>query len=148
MPLVLQADPAGTACWGRDGLARNADGPREARHAKPIVGQEVFPEHLAGMTRPSLHYSRYRGRSCHPSPLVVVAKLDVVGITIEEPKADSPLVVDRDRMLALPVPVQRVKPIAWRHLQVSSRVARSTYSSLRAARVAKSAGNRLARPVT
>jgi hypothetical protein len=34
---------------------------------------------------------------------VIVADLNVVGVTIGQPKADAPLVVHRDRVLAMPI---------------------------------------------
>ena len=48
----------------------------------------------------------------------MVAELDVIGIAVSEPKADSPLIIDGDRVLACPVTLQRVQPITWRHLKV------------------------------
>jgi hypothetical protein len=49
----------------------------------------------------------------------MVAELDVIGITILETKADSPLIIDADRVLARPVPLQGIKTIARRNTQVT-----------------------------
>src|SRR5665811_763125 len=49
---------------------------------------------------------------------MVVTDLNVVGISVFEDKADSPLVVDRDRMLPFAVTLQAMQPIAGRLLQV------------------------------
>jgi len=49
---------------------------------------------------------------------VVVRNLDIVGITVNEPEADSPLVVDRDCVLALPVSPQPMQPVPWWDLKV------------------------------
>jgi len=49
---------------------------------------------------------------------VIVCDLDIVGITIDEPEADAPLVVDRDGVLSLPVLPKLVEPIAGRNLKV------------------------------
>jgi len=49
---------------------------------------------------------------------VVIYDLDIVGITIDEPKADTPLVIDRDGILSLPVSPKLVKPITWRNLKI------------------------------
>jgi hypothetical protein len=49
---------------------------------------------------------------------VVVHDLDVVRITFTPQKADTPLIVDADTVLAIPVTVQRFEPIARRRRQV------------------------------
>ena len=48
--------------------------------------------------------------------LVIVRDLDIVGVTINEPEADTPLIVDADRILSLAVPSDLMKPIAGRDL--------------------------------
>jgi hypothetical protein len=35
-----------------------------------------------------------------------------------EPKADTPLIVDPDRILASPISFQELQPVGWRHPQV------------------------------
>jgi hypothetical protein len=50
--------------------------------------------------------------------LVVVHDLDVVRITFTPQKADTPLIVDADTVLAIPVTVQR-QPITRRRRQVA-----------------------------
>lgn len=79
---------------------------------------------------------------------MVVAKLDVVGVTRLEPEADAPLVVDRDGELPTTVAAERVQPIAGWYPQVVHVVAASTASSFRSARRTTSGGTRRARPVT
>jgi len=54
----------------------------------------------------------------HLSLSVVIYNLDIVGITIDEPKADTPLVVDRDGILSLPLPPKLVQPITWRNPKI------------------------------
>jgi hypothetical protein len=49
---------------------------------------------------------------------VVVGDLDLVGVAVGETKADSPLVVDGNRMLPCPLSRERVKPVAWRDLEI------------------------------
>jgi len=49
---------------------------------------------------------------------VVVADLDVIGIPALEPEADPPLVIDRDRVLALTIALQPVQSVAWRNFEV------------------------------
>jgi len=49
---------------------------------------------------------------------VIVAALDVVRVPANEATTDRPLIVDRDRALALPIIPERVQPIAWRYLEV------------------------------
>lgn len=50
--------------------------------------------------------------------LVIVAELNVVGVTIGKPKADAPLVVHCDRVLTMPIGPERVKAITPWHLEV------------------------------
>ena len=52
------------------------------------------------------------------SPSVIVAEFHVIGIAVNEPKADSPLIVDRNGVLSLTVALEWVEPIARRNLQV------------------------------
>jgi hypothetical protein len=62
------------------------------------------------------------------SSLVVVADLDVVRIAVLEPKADTPLVVDRDRELAGSISPERMQPVSGRHpeeLDLLGRIDRS-----------------------
>jgi len=49
---------------------------------------------------------------------MVVRNLDVVGIPVDEPETDAPLVVDGDGMLSLPVSLKFVESVAGRDLQV------------------------------
>ncbi len=49
---------------------------------------------------------------------MVVAELDVVGVSVHELEADPPLVVDRDGVLPRPITLEGVEAIAWRHTQV------------------------------
>ena len=49
---------------------------------------------------------------------MVVRNLDVVGIPVDEPETDAPLVVDGDGMLSLPVSLKFVESVAGRNLQV------------------------------
>ena len=49
---------------------------------------------------------------------VVVADLDIVGVPVLEPKADAPLVVDRNGVLAFSVAGEGMEPVAPRHSQV------------------------------
>ncbi len=43
---------------------------------------------------------------------MVIADFDIVGLTIPEQKADPPLVVDGNRVLALAVASKRMQPVA------------------------------------
>jgi hypothetical protein len=49
---------------------------------------------------------------------VVITNFDVVGVAIDEAKADTPLVVDRYGVLALPLASKAVEPVSGRSLQV------------------------------
>ena len=49
---------------------------------------------------------------------MVVAYLDVVGISINEAEADTPLIIHRDGILPFPLILERMKPIAWRHPEI------------------------------
>jgi hypothetical protein len=49
---------------------------------------------------------------------VIICHLNVVGIAGVKPKANPPLIIDRNRILAGPVSFQFVEPIARRNLQV------------------------------
>jgi len=51
------------------------------------------------------------------SCLVVVTDLNVVRVSVLEPETDPPLVVHGDRVLARPIALQRMKPIARRNAQ-------------------------------
>ena len=50
--------------------------------------------------------------------LVIVRDLDIVGITIDEPEANAPLIIDMDRVLSLPVSPELMEPIAARNLKI------------------------------
>jgi hypothetical protein len=45
---------------------------------------------------------------------MVVTDLNVVRITILEAKTYPPLIIDRNRVLAFPITLQRVESISWR----------------------------------
>jgi hypothetical protein len=49
---------------------------------------------------------------------MVVSDLHVEGISLTPPKADSPLLVDTDAVLASPVALQCFEPIAGRNTQI------------------------------
>jgi hypothetical protein len=49
---------------------------------------------------------------------VVVNDLNVFRASLGPPEADSELIVDANAVVALPVPLERLKPITWRHSQV------------------------------
>ena len=49
---------------------------------------------------------------------MVVDKLHLVGIAVSPDKAQSPLVVDADAVLALPVAYQRLQSIAGRYPKI------------------------------
>jgi len=49
---------------------------------------------------------------------LVVRTLDVVGIPVDEPETDAPLVVDGDGMLSLPFSLKFVESVAGRDLQL------------------------------
>ena len=46
---------------------------------------------------------------------VVVGDRDVIGITIEKPEAEAPLIVDADGELTLTVAFERVQPVSGRN---------------------------------
>jgi hypothetical protein len=49
---------------------------------------------------------------------VIVADLDLVRIAVDEPKANAPLVIDGNGVLAPTVVLERVQPIARGHAQI------------------------------
>jgi len=49
---------------------------------------------------------------------VVIREFHIVGIAIDEPETNAPLIINGDGMLSLPVPLQFVKPIAGRDLKI------------------------------
>lgn len=49
---------------------------------------------------------------------MIVADLDIIRVARDEPKADTPLSIHRDRVLAMTIILERVEAIARRHLQV------------------------------
>ena len=53
----------------------------------------------------------------HPT-LVVVARLDVVCVSVHEAKADPPLIIHRDRMLPFAISGEYVKPVARRDSEI------------------------------
>jgi hypothetical protein len=70
------------------------------------------------MSWPTLHLSRVRYAQRSTSHLVIVADLDVIRVAADESKADAPLSVHRDRVLALRIILERMEAIARRDLQV------------------------------
>lgn len=50
--------------------------------------------------------------------LVIICYFYVVSVTIDEAKTNTPLVVNRNGILPLPIPLQFVKPITGRNLQI------------------------------
>ncbi len=50
--------------------------------------------------------------------LVIVAELDVIRIAVLEAKADAPLIVDTDCMLARAIAFERVQPIPRRYTEI------------------------------
>jgi hypothetical protein len=50
---------------------------------------------------------------------VVVTDIDIVGVSVNEPEADTPLVVDGYRMLSPAIVAQRVETVARGHFQIS-----------------------------
>lgn len=51
-------------------------------------------------------------------PLVIIADLNVIGITIDKAKANTPLTIDRDGVLSLPVALECVQPISRGHREI------------------------------
>lgn len=49
---------------------------------------------------------------------MVVNNFDIVRVIVLPSEADAPLIVDGDRVLAFPVGLERVQPIAWRYPEV------------------------------
>ena len=78
---------------------------------------------------------------------MVITDLHVVCVAVDKAKADSPLIVDSDRMLSLPVILECVETIPRRHLQVVQ--ARRKIDVLKLARGSPGdiRGNRLTAPV-
>jgi len=50
---------------------------------------------------------------------VIIRNFDIVGIAVDEPEADSPLVVDGNRALSLSVSPELVQSISQRNSQVT-----------------------------
>jgi len=50
---------------------------------------------------------------------MVVAYFDVEGVAVHETKADSPLFVDRNRMLAFAITSETMQPVAGGDLEVA-----------------------------
>ena len=64
-----------------------------------------------------------KGGDCSEWPwgalrLVIVAELNVVRVAVVKPKANAPLIIDRDRMLPCTIAFEGVKPAAGRNAQV------------------------------
>jgi len=49
---------------------------------------------------------------------VIIADLNIIGVTVDEPKTDAPPVVDGDRVLPLSVAFQRMEPVTGWNLQI------------------------------
>ena len=49
---------------------------------------------------------------------MVVGYFHILGLPVHPAKADAKLIVDADRVLTRTVASQRLKPVAWRRLQV------------------------------
>ena len=49
---------------------------------------------------------------------MVIDDLHTVGVTSHPAKADAPLVIDPDAVLALAITLERLKPIGWRNPQI------------------------------
>jgi hypothetical protein len=49
---------------------------------------------------------------------MIVRDLDIVGITVDEPEANTPLIVYTDRMLPFPVPYEFMKVIPGRNFEI------------------------------
>lgn len=81
------------------------------------------------------------------SSLMLVADLDVICVAVDGAEANTPLIIHGDRMRALPIATQRMKSIPGGTFRSSSDVARSTYSSVRAARRATTGGKCVAAPL-
>lgn len=52
---------------------------------------------------------------------MIVTNLDIVGVAVQEAEANSPLIVDCDRVLASAILFERVKAIARRHSEIVER---------------------------
>ena len=52
---------------------------------------------------------------------MVITDFNIVSVAVDEAKADSPLVVDGDRVLTLSIVLERVQSIAGRHLEIIKR---------------------------
>jgi hypothetical protein len=49
---------------------------------------------------------------------MVIRNFHIVGITIDEPETDAPLVIDSNRILPSSISSQLVEPISWRNPEV------------------------------
>ena len=49
---------------------------------------------------------------------MIVCDLDIVSVTIDEPEADTPLIVDADRELSFPVPSEPMEQISGRDFEI------------------------------
>jgi hypothetical protein len=93
---MLLGDLANAGCW--DAQRRGKGVGRQ-----PQGGHEFFAEDFTGM-----------GLDAHDPASMVVGDLDAVRGTITPDKAQPPLVIDADAVLALPVALQSLKAVPWR----------------------------------
>jgi len=49
---------------------------------------------------------------------MIIYNFDIESITFVEYKANSPLIIDTDRMLACPITPQRLEPVSWRYAKI------------------------------
>lgn len=99
-----------------DRLARNAQRRSQARGRQLKVRHEIITENFTRMRR------RYFSNSpifyTHLYTSMVVNDLYIVGIAIPKTEADPPLVIDRDRVPALSIPLQIMQTIARRNPEI------------------------------
>jgi hypothetical protein len=99
-------------------LARNTQSGGQTRNRKTVVWEKIFSKKLARMGGWPIEF--FVVRDTHLGPLsMVVADFDVIRVAVHELKTDSPLFVDRNRMLALAVTSQTMQPVARRDFQVA-----------------------------
>jgi len=114
----LWADTATLAQQFIERLARNTNGRGQTGYRKAIVRQEILAQHLTWVSWPAPHLNGIRDAHMLHLGLVIVTDFYVICVAIDKPKANTPLIVDRNRVLALPVPFESVKPIARWNLQI------------------------------
>ena len=61
---------------------------------------------------------------------MIVDDFHIVGFAVAPPKANAPLIVDADTVLALPIALERFKRIPWRRPQLIKRFDRIKYEQL------------------